>query len=83
MLGIAFGFKMSRVIVISTINRYMCYVLFLDDNFSFLGPTLLKLHTLVAYGRGMLGIVFGFKRLKVKVTVTIHKYVCYIFVSGR
>jgi hypothetical protein len=56
---------------------------FPDDNLSFLGPTVLKFHTLVAYGRGMLWIAFGFKRSKVKVTVTINRYVCYVFVSGR
>jgi hypothetical protein len=54
---------------------------FPDDNVSFLGPTVLKLHILVAYGRGMLGIAFGFKRSKVK--ITIYRSVCYVLVSGR
>jgi hypothetical protein len=57
--------------------------MFPDDNFNFLRPMVHTHNTYVTYGRGMCGVSVGDNRSKVKVTVTINRFMCYVFVSGR
>jgi hypothetical protein len=60
----------TTVKVTVTINRSVCYVTFLFpvDNVVILRLMVLKLHTHVAYGRGMCGIYFRVTKPKVNVS---------------